>query len=64
MAELAERLQRYSGGWVIVAEPLRAQRITGVFDVRNPERAYTALAQSLGTSTRQVTPWVRLLGDF
>ncbi|MGE7990538.1 FecR family protein [Pseudomonas sp. NPDC089554] len=62
--EVVERLQRYSGGWVMVAEPLREQRITGVFDVRNPERAYTALAQSLGTQNRQVTPWVRLLGDF
>ncbi|WDY59830.1 FecR family protein [Pseudomonas sp. PSKL.D1] len=62
--ELANQLQRYSGGWVIVAEPLRDKRITGVFDVRNPERAYAALAQSLGTRARQITPWVRVVGDF
>ncbi|RMQ47673.1 hypothetical protein ALQ04_04151 [Pseudomonas cichorii] len=65
VAEITEHLQRYTGGWIVIADPaLKQRRITGVFDLNDPERALNALAQSLAVESRQVTPWVHMLGSF
>lgn len=65
VAAIVSDLQRYVPGWIIIADPALAQRrITGVFDLQNPDRALQALAQSLAVESRQMTPWVRTLGSF
>ena len=65
VADIAERLQRYTSGWIVIADPaLKQRRITGVFDLNHPDRALKALAQSLAVETRQVSPWVHVLGSF
>ncbi|MBX8528704.1 FecR family protein [Pseudomonas cichorii] len=65
VAEITERLQRYTSGWIVIADPaLKQRRITGVFDLNNPDRALKALAQSLAVEARQVSPWVHVLGNF
>ncbi|MFJ4142703.1 FecR family protein [Pseudomonas sp. NPDC089734] len=65
VAEITDQLQRYAKGWIVIADPaLKQRRITGVFDLSNPDRALKALAQSLAVESRQVTPWVHMLGNF
>jgi transmembrane sensor len=65
VAEIVEHLQRYTPGWIIIADPtLKTRRITGVFDISDPTRALHALAQSLAVPSRQMTPWVHTLGNF
>ncbi|MDO7929281.1 FecR family protein [Pseudomonas sp. KFB-139] len=65
VAEITDRLQRYTSGWIVIADPaLKQRRITGVFDLNNPDRALKALAQSLAVETRQVSPWVHVMGNF
>jgi transmembrane sensor len=65
VAEIVAQLQRYTPGWIVIADPaLKQRRITGVFDLNNPQRALNALAQSLAVPSRQMTPWVHTLGSF
>lgn len=65
VADIVAHLQRYTPGWIIITDPaLKQRRITGVFDLQNPDRALTALAQSLAVQSRQMTPWVHALGNF
>jgi transmembrane sensor len=65
VAEIVDHLQRYTQGWIVIADPaLKQRRITGVFDLTDPQRALKALAQSLAVESRQMTPWVHTLGNF
>lgn len=65
VSAIVEQLQRYTPGWIVVADPaLKQRRLTGVFDLRDPDRAMLALAQSLNTPQRKVGPWLRTLGNF
>jgi transmembrane sensor len=65
VADIVAHLQRYTPGWIIVPDAsLNQRRITGLFDLSNPDRALQALATSLGVKTYQATPWVRSLGSF
>lgn len=65
VADIVAHLQRYTPGWILIADPaLKRRRITGVFDLQNPDRALAALAQSLSVQSRQMTPWVHALGNF
>ncbi|GAB7529933.1 FecR domain-containing protein [Pseudomonas sp. 3A(2025)] len=62
VADIVEQLQRYSHGWIVVSDPELAQRrISGVFDLRDPDRALQALARSLNVPLQTITPWVRVL---
>lgn len=62
VADIVERLQHYSHGWIVVSDPQLAQkRISGVFDLRDPDRALQALARSLNVPLQKITPWVRVL---
>jgi transmembrane sensor len=65
VADIVAHLQRYTSGWIVVPDAnLKQRRITGLFDLSNPDRALQALATSLGVKTHQVTPWVHSLGSF
>lgn len=65
VADIVARLERYTPGWIVVAdEQLMKRRISGVFDLRDPDRALLALAQSLNVTSRRVTPMLNVLGDY
>lgn len=65
VADIVAHLQRYTPGWIVITEPaLKQRRITGVFDLQDPERALAALAQSLAVQSRQMSPWIHTLGSF
>jgi transmembrane sensor len=62
VAELVEELGRYNDGWIIVADSrLAAQRVTGLFDVKDMDRALAALMQPFDGQVRSVTPLLRIL---
>jgi transmembrane sensor len=62
VADVVEELGRYSEGWIIVADArLATQRVTGLFDVKDMDRALAALVQPFDGQVRSVTPLLRVL---
>ncbi|WP_167359747.1 FecR family protein [Phytopseudomonas flavescens] len=63
VGEILEQMRRYTPGWIVLADPALAERrLSGIYDMRDPDRALGALAQSLSAPSRRMTPWVRVLG--
>lgn len=65
VSDIVARLERHTGGWILVPdEQLRQRRISGVFDLRDPGRALTALAEALNVPARRIAPGLSLLGNL
>ncbi len=65
VAAAAERLQRYHSAWISVPQSeLAARRVTGVYDLTDPDHALQALVQPFGGKVREVTPYGRVLTQF
>ena len=59
------RLQRYHSAWISLPDgTLARQRVTGLYDLRDPDRALRALVQPLGGKVRTVSDYVRVLSRF
>nr|WP_275944064.1 FecR domain-containing protein [Azomonas macrocytogenes] len=64
VTDILTQLQRYTPGWIFLGDSsLGERRISGVFDLNHPDRALAGLAQSLSVNHRQITPWVRIVGN-
>lgn len=62
VADVVDELGRYCPGWIVVADSrLAAQRVTGLFDVNDIDRALAALVQPFDGQVRSVTPLLRIL---
>jgi transmembrane sensor len=62
VAQVAEEIGRYRPGWVVVAgDRLAGQRVTGLFDLQDPDRALRALVRPFGGDVRQISPYLRIL---
>ncbi|MBI2740127.1 MAG: FecR domain-containing protein [Rhodospirillales bacterium] len=62
VADVVEELGRYTAGWIVVADSrLAAQRVTGLFDVQDVDRALAALVQPFDGRVQSVTPLLRIL---
>lgn len=60
-----ERLQRYHQAWISVPDPaLAARRVTGLYDLKNPDSALEALVKPFGGKVREVTSYGRVLSRF
>jgi transmembrane sensor len=65
VAAAAERLQRYHPAWITIPQSsLAAQRVTGLYDLKDPDRALQALVQPFGGKVREVTSYGRVLTQF
>jgi transmembrane sensor len=65
VAAAAARLQRYHSAWISIPQPeLAARRVTGVYDLTDPDHALQALVQPFGGTVRAVTPYGRVLTRF
>ncbi len=65
VAAAAERLQRYHDAWISIPDPaLAARRVTGLYDLKNPDSALEALVKPFGGKVRQITPYGRVLSRF
>lgn len=62
VAEVVDELRRYHPGWIVVAsDRLAAERVTGLYDPGDPDRALRALVRPAGGQVREVTPFLHVL---
>lgn len=59
------RLRRYHPAWISVPDrALGRQRVTGLYDLRDPDRALKALVQPYGGKVRSVSAYARIVTRF
>lgn len=64
IAAVVARIARWQPGRVLILDPgLGAQRISGVFDLRNPLTALDAVVQPRGGRVRQISPWLTVISS-
>ncbi|MBO6835839.1 MAG: FecR domain-containing protein [Alphaproteobacteria bacterium] len=52
-------LSPYFGGYIVIAEgDLSGEKVTGVFDLRHPDKALAVMARSHGFQVRALSPWL------
>lgn len=62
---VVEQIQRYHGAWISLPDSaLAAQKVTGLYDLHDPDRALRALVQPYGGTVREISPLVRVLSRF
>lgn len=65
IASVVEELQRYHPAWIsIPSSDLANRRVTGLYDLSNPDRALEALVQPYGGKVHSVSPYLRVLALF
>jgi len=65
IASVIEQLRRYHPAWITMPDgELAAQRVTGLYDLRDPDRALRALVQPYGGQVRAISPYLRVLSRF
>lgn len=62
LAEMVDTVRRYYGGTIFVTDDtLLSGRITGVYDLSDPEEALRAAVQVQGGQVQRITPWILLV---
>ncbi|EHM02862.1 sigma factor regulatory protein, FecR/PupR family [Acetobacteraceae bacterium AT-5844] len=62
LPDVANIIARYRGGRLLIAsEALRERRVTGVYDLRQPDRALRALVAPYGGTLRSLGPFLAVL---
>ncbi|WP_367371927.1 FecR domain-containing protein [Pseudomonas lini] len=59
--QVVDALRPYSRGFLRVAPEVRNLRVQGVFPLNDPDRAFTALAETLPIRVDRYSPWVTLI---
>lgn len=62
LADVVRGLQRYGHARIVITDgELAAARITGAFDLHDPDAALDLAVQAQGGRVRQLTPWLRVV---
>lgn len=62
---VVEMIQRYHTAWISIPDRgLAAQKVSGLFDLRDPDAALTALVHPFGGKVHSLTPFVRVITRF
>lgn len=62
IGSVVEQLRRYHTAWIALPDvTLARKRVTGVYDLRDPDRALRALIAPYGGVMREATPLVRVI---
>lgn len=62
VASAVELIQRYSSAWISVPDTgLAGRKVSGLFDLHDPDRALVALVEPFGGKVRSLTPFVRVV---
>ncbi|MEE8875823.1 FecR family protein [Pseudomonas helleri] len=61
LAQVVDALRPYTRGLVRVAPEVRGLRVQGVYPLNDPDRAYTALAETLPIRVDRFSPWLTLI---
>lgn len=65
IADVVEQLQRYHRAWITVPDgALANRRVTGLYDLADPDRALRALVEPHGGRMREISPYMRVLSRF
>ncbi|MDO9418127.1 FecR family protein [Pararhizobium sp.] len=65
IASMIEQLQRYHPAWIrVISRSLPMQRITGLYDLRDPDRALRAVVEPFGGRVRSVSPYGRVVSTY
>lgn len=64
VAQVVEQLQRYQRGWIIISDKALAKRhVTGLYDMRDTQRALQALVAPMGAEVRRYSPLLTVIGS-
>jgi transmembrane sensor len=64
VAEVVEELRRYRSGWIVFADSKLAHRqVTGLYDLRDPDRALRALIGPFGGQVREIAPLLTVVSS-
>lgn len=64
VSEVVEQLRHYQHGWIVIgSDALGQQRVTGLYDLRDPQRALQALMAPLGGHVVQYSPLLTVLEE-
>lgn len=61
---VVEQIGRYHNAWISVDPLISSTRITGVYDLSQPDRALNAVVSAFGGRVLAVSPYVRVLVGF
>lgn len=61
LEQVVEALRPYSRGFVRIAPGVRHLRVQGVFPLDDPDRTFTALAETLPIRVDRYSPWLTLI---
>jgi len=62
IGSVVERLRRYHHAWISLPDAaLAAQRVTGLYDLRDPDRALRALVRPYGGQVHEISPYLRVV---
>ena len=63
ISDLLDEVGRNYTGTIVLRRPdLGEKRVTGIFDLSNPEAALASAARPFGVKVRHVTPWLLVVG--
>lgn len=64
LADVVDELNRYwPGQTLVLGEALRERKVSGVFEIDKPDAVLRALKHTLGLSSEQYTPYLRVLRE-
>ena len=64
VAQVVEQLDHYQRGWIVINDPALAnKRVTGLYDMRDTQRALQALVAPIGGEVRQYSPLLTVIGN-
>lgn len=63
LEQVVDALRPYSRGFVRVAPEVRGLRVQGVFPLDDPNRAFSALVETLPIRVDHYSPWLTLIGS-
>ncbi len=65
IVEVVDEIRRHYSGTIVMPETeLGRQRVTGVYDLRNPVEALRAVAQVHGANARRISPWMTVISSY
>lgn len=65
LALVVELIQRYHPAWIVIPDrSIAARRVTGLYDLRNPDLALAALVEPFGAKVHRVSPYLRVISRY
>lgn len=62
VGEVLDALRPWYGGYMVVrGRGLASRRVTGIYDLRDPEAALSALGKAHPIRVRRITPWLKIV---